>query len=68
VLKGEEEASRLLNNAVQVIREKKRPEWIAIGFFEQGIFIGLAVCGVPLLTFLGAGLFYGVRTGVRLFF
>jgi aldehyde dehydrogenase (NAD+) len=65
VLEGEKEASRLMNNAAQGIREKKRPEWIAHGFFEQGIFIGLAVYGIPLLTLVGAGLFYGARTGLR---
>lgn len=63
----EKEASRLMDNAVKKIHEKKRPEWIAHGFFEQGIFIGLGVYGVPLLTCLGAGLFYGVRSGVRYF-
>jgi aldehyde dehydrogenase (NAD+) len=62
---GEREASKSMNNAVKEIQERKRPEWIAHGFFEQGIFIGLGIYGIPLLTCLGTGLFYGVRTGVR---
>jgi aldehyde dehydrogenase (NAD+) len=62
---GEKGVTKLLKNASQEIQEKKRPEWIAHGFFEQGIFIGLGVYGIPLLTCLGTGLFYGVRTGVR---
>lgn len=58
-------AERLLDEATREIREKKRAEWIAIGFFEQGILIGLGVFGVPLLTCLGASLFFGVRAGMR---
>lgn len=58
-------AAELLANASQEIKEKKRAEWIAIGYFEQGIFIGLGLYGIPLLTCLGASLFFGVRAGLR---
>lgn len=57
----------LLASAAAEIKERKRPESIAIGFFEQGIFIGLGVYGVPLLACVSAGLFYGVRIGFRYF-
>lgn len=58
-------ATELLTQASQEIKQEKRPEWIAIGFFEQGIFIGLGVYGIPILTCVGASLFYGVRAGLR---
>ncbi|KAF2003490.1 ALDH-like protein [Amniculicola lignicola CBS 123094] len=54
-----------LKEATTEIQEKKRPEWIAHGFFEQGISIGLGLVGVPILTCLGAGIFWGVRAGWR---
>ncbi|KAF2021436.1 ALDH-like protein [Aaosphaeria arxii CBS 175.79] len=57
----------LLDAATQPIQEAKRAEWIALGFFEQGIFIGLGVYGLPLLGCIGASLFYGVRFGLRKF-
>lgn len=57
----------LMRNATREITEGNRPEWIARGFFEQGIFIGLGVYGVPLVACIGAGLFYAVRTGIRYF-
>lgn len=56
-----------LELAAREIKEKKRAEWIAIGYFEQGILIGLGVYGVPLLACIGTGLFYGVRAGLRRF-
>jgi aldehyde dehydrogenase (NAD+) len=59
--------SVLMKEAVAEIKEKKRPDWIAHGFFEQGIFIGLGVYGIPLVICIGAGLFYAVRFGVRRF-
>jgi aldehyde dehydrogenase (NAD+) len=61
------DAAKLLEDAAKEIKESKRAESIAIGFFEQGIFIGLGVYGVPLLTCLCASLFFGVRAGLRRF-
>ena len=58
-------ATELFVKATQEINEKKRAESIAIGFFEQGIFIGLGVYGIPILTCIGASLFFGVRAGLR---
>lgn len=58
-------ASKLLQNATKEIAQKKRAEWIAIGFFEQGILLGLGMYGVPVLTCIGASLFFGVRAGLR---
>ncbi|CAO2657354.1 Nn.00g034800.m01.CDS01 [Neocucurbitaria sp. VM-36] len=58
-------AAELLAKATQEIKEKKRAEWIAIGYFEQGILIGLGIYGIPLLTCVGASLFFGVRAGLR---
>jgi aldehyde dehydrogenase (NAD+) len=58
-------AAELLMEATQEIRENKRADSIAIGYFEQGIFIGLGVYGVPLLTCIGATLFFGIRAGLR---
>ena len=58
-------AAQLLSKATQEIREKKRPECIAIGNFEQGILVGLGVYGIPLATCVGASLFFGVRAGLR---
>ncbi|KAF2688096.1 hypothetical protein K458DRAFT_440814 [Lentithecium fluviatile CBS 122367] len=57
--------AELLDTAKQEIKEKKRSERIAIGYFEQGIFIGLGFYGIPILTCVGAGLFFGVRAGLR---
>ncbi|KAF1354464.1 ALDH-like protein [Lizonia empirigonia] len=66
--KGSRQAStNLLANAAQEIKEKKRAEWIAIGYFEQGILIGLGLYGVPLLACVGTGLVFGVRAGLRRF-
>ncbi|KAF9698765.1 hypothetical protein EKO04_003265 [Ascochyta lentis] len=70
VLGGKESrkaAAEALSKATQEIKEKKRPEWIAIGYFEQGILIGLGLYGIPLLTCIGTGLFFGVRAGLRRF-
>ncbi|KAF2856661.1 ALDH-like protein [Plenodomus tracheiphilus IPT5] len=58
-------AAELLAQATQEIKEKKRAEWIAIGYFEQGILIGLSLVGIPLLTGVGTALFFGVRAGLR---
>ncbi|KAL6705851.1 hypothetical protein ACN47E_006311 [Coniothyrium glycines] len=58
-------AAALLSEASLEIKQKKRAEWIAIGYFEQGILIGLGVFGIPLLTCVGATLFFGVRAGLR---
>lgn len=58
-------AAELLAQATQEITEKKRAEWIAIGYFEQGILIGLSLVGIPLLTGVGVSLFYAVRAGLR---
>jgi aldehyde dehydrogenase (NAD+) len=58
-------AADLLSNASQEIKEKKRAESIAIGYFEQGIFLGLGVYGIPLLSCIGASLFFGIRAGLR---
>lgn len=60
-----QEANGLLQQAVKEIREKKSPEWIALGFFEQGILLGLGVFGVPLLACLGASIFFGAKAGLR---
>ncbi|CAI9630794.1 unnamed protein product [Alternaria burnsii] len=68
VLSGKESkkaATELLSKASQEIKEKKRAESVAIGYFEQGIFIGLGVYGIPILTCIGATLFFGVRAGLR---
>ncbi|KAF2632871.1 ALDH-like protein [Macroventuria anomochaeta] len=70
VLSGKESrkvAAEALTKATQEIKEKKRAEWIAIGYFEQGILIGLGLYGVPLLACIGTGLFFGVRAGLRRF-
>jgi aldehyde dehydrogenase (NAD+) len=58
-------AADQLAKASQEIKEKKRAESIAIGYFEQGIFIGLGVYGIPILSFIGASVFFGVRAGLR---
>lgn len=58
-------ATEMLATATQEIKEQKRPESVAIGYFEQGIFIGLGVYGIPVLTCIGATLFFGVRAGLR---
>lgn len=58
-------AADLLGKASQEIKEDKRADWIAIGYFEQGILIGLSLVGIPLVTGLGVSLFYGVRAGLR---
>ncbi|KAH9868345.1 hypothetical protein J1614_007417 [Plenodomus biglobosus] len=58
-------AAELLAQATLEIKEKERAEWIAIGYFEQGILIGVSLVGIPLLTGLGTLLFYGVRAGLR---
>jgi aldehyde dehydrogenase (NAD+) len=59
------ETTELLAESTAEIKGKKRNESIAIGFFEQGIFIGLGVYGIPLLTCVGATVFFGVRAGWR---
>lgn len=58
-------AAELLAKATEEIKEKKRAEWIAIGYFEQGIFIGLGLYGIPLVACIGASVFFGVRAGLR---
>ena len=58
-------AADLLAKASQEIKEKKRADSIAIGYFEQGIFVGLGVYGIPILTCIGASLYFGVRAGLR---
>jgi aldehyde dehydrogenase (NAD+) len=58
-------AADQLAKASQEINEKSRAESIAIGYFEQGIFIGLGVYGIPILTCIGASIFFGVRAGLR---
>ena len=58
-------AADLLAKASQEIKEGKRAESIAIGYFEQGIFIGLGVYGIPILSCIGASLFFGIRAGLR---
>lgn len=58
-------AADLLANASLEIKEKKRATWIAIGYFEQGIFIGLGLYGIPLLACIGTTIFFGVRAGLR---
>jgi aldehyde dehydrogenase (NAD+) len=58
-------AADLLAKSCQEIKEGKRAESIAIGYFEQGIFIGLGVYGIPILTCIGASLFFGIRAGLR---
>lgn len=61
------DAAKLLEDAGKEIKEPKRAEWIAIGYFEQGILLGLGVYGMPILTCLGASMFFGVRAGLRRF-
>ncbi|KAH7134972.1 Aldehyde/histidinol dehydrogenase [Dendryphion nanum] len=58
-------AQVLLRDAAKEIKEAKRAEWIARGFFENGIFIGLGIYGVPILSCVGAAIFFGVRSGLR---
>jgi aldehyde dehydrogenase (NAD+) len=60
-------AAEALAKATQEIKEEKRAEWIAIGYFEQGILIGLGLYGIPFLACVGTGLFFGVRAGLRRF-
>ena len=60
-------AAEALSKATQEIKEKKRADSIAIGYFEQGILIGLGLYGIPLLACIGTGLFFGVRAGLRRF-
>jgi aldehyde dehydrogenase (NAD+) len=62
---GRKAAAEGLASASREIREAKRGESIAVGYFEQGIFIGLGVYGVPLLTCIGASVFFGIRAGLR---
>jgi aldehyde dehydrogenase (NAD+) len=62
---GRKASAELLGAATMEIKEKKRQESIAIGYFEQGIFIGLGVYGIPILTCLGATVFFGLRAGLR---
>jgi aldehyde dehydrogenase (NAD+) len=62
---GRKAAADLLSKSSQEIKEKKRAESIAIGYFEQGILIGLGTYGIPLLTCIGATIFFGVRAGLR---
>ncbi|KAF2728097.1 ALDH-like protein [Polyplosphaeria fusca] len=57
--------TKLLSASTTEIQPRKRPDSIAVGFFEQGILIGLAVYGIPLATCLGASLFYLSRTAIR---
>lgn len=64
---GGKAASDMLSKATQEIKEAKRKESIAIGYFEQGILVGLGIYGIPLLTCIGASLFFGVRAGLRKF-
>lgn len=65
-LNGDKETLQaLIQDAMLEIKEKRRAEWIARGFFEQGIFIGLGLYGIPILSCIGASLFYGVRLGLR---
>ncbi|KAF1962606.1 hypothetical protein CC80DRAFT_589096 [Byssothecium circinans] len=59
------EADKVLSEAVKEIKAKKRAEWMSLGFFEHGVLIGLGVYGVPLLTCLGASMYFGVRAGIR---
>ncbi|CAI6306225.1 unnamed protein product [Periconia digitata] len=59
------EVDKLLADAAMEIKAKKRAEWKSLGFFEQGILIGLGVYGVPILTCLGASVYFGVRAGMR---
>ncbi|RAR06076.1 ALDH-like protein [Stemphylium lycopersici] len=63
--KDSKAATELLGKATQEIKEKKRAESIAIGYFEQGILIGLGFYGIPILTCLGATIFFGIRAGLR---
>ncbi|KAF2025609.1 ALDH-like protein [Setomelanomma holmii] len=58
-------AAELLAHASVEIKEQKRAESIAIGYFEQGILLGLGVYGIPLLTCIGTVLYFGVRAGLR---
>lgn len=54
-------AAALLTHATQEIKEGKRAEHVAFGYFEKSIFIGLSVVGIPLITGVGISLFYGLR-------
>ncbi|KAL5115930.1 hypothetical protein ACEQ8H_006152 [Pleosporales sp. CAS-2024a] len=58
-------SAHVLAEARREIKEKKRPDSIAVGYFEQGIFIGLAVYAIPLVSCIGATLFFGLRAGLR---
>lgn len=61
-----QQVTRMFLDATSEIKEPKRGEWSGPGFFEQGIFIGLGLYGVPVLACLGASLFMGVKTGLNL--
>jgi len=54
-------AEELLAHAAQEIKEGKRAEYIASGYFEKGIVIGVSVVGIPLLAGVAVSLFYALR-------
>ncbi|KAF2192022.1 hypothetical protein K469DRAFT_622015 [Zopfia rhizophila CBS 207.26] len=55
----------LMEDATKEIRVSKRPESIATGFFQQGIFIGLGIYGIPLVTGIGVSVWYAVRAAME---
>ena len=65
VFEGKEAAAEMLREAGREIKEGRRREGFAVGYFEQGILIGVGVYGLPLLMCVGAGLLFGVRAGLR---
>jgi aldehyde dehydrogenase (NAD+) len=65
--KAKAAASKLLEQSLQEIKAPKRPESIAIGFFEQGIFIGLGFYGIPIITCLGASIYFLSKAAFRRF-
>ncbi|KAK6432967.1 hypothetical protein LTR95_010863 [Oleoguttula sp. CCFEE 5521] len=55
-------AKQLAELAVQPLKSTGQPlQHAKVGFFEQGILIGLGTAATPILLTLGTGLYFGVR-------
>jgi aldehyde dehydrogenase (NAD+) len=60
--KGSSSAKQLADLAAQPLKPTGQPlQHARIGFFEQGILIGLGTAATPILLGLGTGLWFGVR-------
>ncbi len=58
-------ASKLKGLALKPLRPTGQRPGHAIGFFEQGILLGLGSTAIVVLPFLGWSLFSAVKYGVR---